>query len=231
MLPQANPWRLISPPLPTPDASCPTTTCVTVWNATRPIRVRSRPEADRSRGIGRSAVKRATVRAGITCASCQRRISPQVVTSTSPSRGLFWHPTRRLSGSARCHGAGIKSSVLDPESPSAIRFQGTTLTRSRCYIESDMQLDCVTCHNPHRDAETSTKWYESRCLQCHSPAGAPSNHKGSRTNVISKGRVTSCPVQPATGCIACHMPKRKSAVAHTAFTDHFIRVHRELEAE
>ena len=38
----------------------------------------------------------------------------------------------------------------------------------------------------------------------------------------------SCPVQPERGCIGCHMPRIEIPTAHTAFTDHFIRVHREL---
>jgi hypothetical protein len=33
-----------------------------------------------------------------------------------------------------------------------------------------------------------------------------------------------CPVQPKNGCIDCHMPKVQTPVAHTRFTDHFIRV-------
>jgi hypothetical protein len=35
-----------------------------------------------------------------------------------------------------------------------------------------------------------------------------------------------CPVNPVTDCLDCHMPKNPSAVPHTIFTDHHIRVHR-----
>ena len=41
-------------------------------------------------------------------------------------------------------------------------------------------------------------------------------------------RATICPVNPATGCISCHMPTVKGVIPHSPFTDHFIRVHREL---
>jgi tetratricopeptide (TPR) repeat protein len=123
---------------------------------------------------------------------------------------------------ATCHSPRNKRSEFDPESPDAVRFQGTTLTKSRCFIESDNKLDCVTCHNPHRNAETAPAWYESRCLQCHSPGGGP--RKGDSR--ASPDGPSSCPVEPGGRCIACHMPRRKTTMAHTAFTDHDIRVHR-----
>jgi len=42
------------------------------------------------------------------------------------------------------------------------------------------------------------------------------------------GKMTAnpCPVEPARNCIECHMPKVKTPMAHSLFTDHFIRVHR-----
>ena len=131
---------------------------------------------------------------------------------------------------AQCHSPRRNSILLDPESPSSVRFQGTTLTRSRCYIESEMKLDCVTCHNPHRDAEASSQWYESRCLQCHSRDNTTVSGNGGAASGAATGRPTSCPVRPTTRCIACHMPKRETTMAHTTFTDHFIRVHREPDA-
>jgi tetratricopeptide (TPR) repeat protein len=126
---------------------------------------------------------------------------------------------------AECHSPTKAGSRLMPGSPDSIRFQGVTLTWSRCYQESQERLDCVTCHNPHRDAETSTAWYESRCLRCHSSVAPTVKRAGSSTIAIESGDRTSCPVQPARGCIKCHMPKLESTVLHTPFTDHFIRVH------
>ncbi len=128
---------------------------------------------------------------------------------------------------AECHSQKKTGRQLTPGSPDSVRFQGVTLTWSRCYEESGRKLNCVTCHNPHRNAESTPKSYESRCLHCHSSAGATVN-RGGGTNT---GGQTSCPVQPASGCIACHMPKKQTDVAHMSFTDHFIRVHREAEPE
>ena len=45
---------------------------------------------------------------------------------------------------------------VSPEESTAVRFQATTLTWSRCYSESDNALDCVTCHDPHRNVIKST---------------------------------------------------------------------------
>ncbi len=67
---------------------------------------------------------------------------------------------------AECHSP--RGQEVARDDPMAVRFQGTTLTWSRCYTESGEALDCVTCHNPHRDASTSAAHYEARCLECHS---------------------------------------------------------------
>ncbi len=103
----------------------------------------------------------------------------------------------------------------------AVRFQASTLVKSRCYTDGDRKLDCVTCHDPHQDAETRLAWYESRCLQCHSPRNAPGRNDAEAT----ASRSAPCPVQPTGGCIDCHMPSTHANLAHVAFTDHYIRVH------
>jgi hypothetical protein len=126
---------------------------------------------------------------------------------------------------AECHSPTKTGVTLTPGSPDSIRFQGTTLTWSRCYKESDHKLDCVTCHNPHRNADTSMQWYESRCLRCHSSVGASANRTPTPPIATESGGQTQCPIQPASGCIKCHMPKLETAMLHTAFVDHFIRVH------
>jgi Cytochrome c554 and c-prime len=129
---------------------------------------------------------------------------------------------------AECHSPTKTGRNLTPDEPDAVRFQGTTLTWSRCYQESGDQLDCVTCHNPHRNAETATGWYESRCLQCHSAIGPAASRVSDAARKAETGGQTSCPVQPETGCIECHMPKTGTPMAHMRdLTDHFIRVHRE----
>ena len=79
--------------------------------------------------------------------------------------------------------------------------------------------------------------HESKCLSCHPGAGKAGAEVGRRLD-SSAGRSrrsalaepsghTTCPVNPSTGCIGCHMPGVKDVVPHSLFTDHYIRVHRD----
>ena len=130
---------------------------------------------------------------------------------------------------AECHSPRGKTVVRNDHS---VRFQGTTLTWSRCYTESNNRLDCATCHNPHQNVSTATARYEAKCLVCHTSSQTNDNSKHNERlrqfDLAAVPQATSCPVNPTTGCIACHMPTVKGIIPHSSFTDHFIRVHREI---
>ena len=55
--------------------------------------------------------------------------------------------------------------------------------------------------------------YESACLSCH----------GASPQV-------TCPVSSRQGCIECHMPKVVDEGQHVPWTDHWIRVRKELKS-
>ena len=141
---------------------------------------------------------------------------------------------------AKCHGLRQPDIPDVPRTdPTWLRFQSLGLTWSRCYTESDQTLGCVTCHDPHRTTETSAAWYEAKCLSCHAP-DPTANSTDSSTSPVSARRAskrrdaaaakltrTICPVNPAHGCIDCHLPRVWVQSTHSFKSDHFIRIHDE----
>ena len=111
---------------------------------------------------------------------------------------------------ADCHVVGSTPHIIAaPGDPEFVRSPGLTLTFSRCYTESDGELSCLTCHDPHRDDNDPVAFYEAKCLSCHSQKNTSQ---------------TACRVNPSTNCLQCHMPKILVAVLHSSLTDHYIRV-------
>jgi hypothetical protein len=140
----------------------------------------------------------------------------------------------------QCHNMQRPEIITAPRTdPVWLRFQSQTLTWSRCYTESAGALSCVTCHDPHRNVDRSAARNEARCLTCHGgpatrPAGSPSPSSPAEPAHPAPGKPptrtmkTVCPVNPAKGCIECHMPRTWQQGTHSFKTDHFIRVHDSL---
>jgi tetratricopeptide (TPR) repeat protein len=75
------------------------------------------------------------------------------------------------------------------------------LRKSACFRTS--QMTCTTCHDPHQ--VQATEHYSAVCRTCHAAAH--------RTEKLA-----------STGCIDCHMPKRRAEDAvHVVMTDHYIQ--------
>lgn len=132
------------------------------------------------------------------------------------ARPRLFSAVRQVKLCAQCH-SPKGNVVVHPDDPTTVRFQALHFVKSRCFTESDGALKCVTCHDPHRNAETSPRFYESKCLSCH----------GARPKGDVAKAAAVCSVNPATDCLNCHMPVEKVAIPHATFSDHHIRVHRE----
>jgi Flp pilus assembly protein TadD len=81
------------------------------------------------------------------------------------------------------------------------------LRRSRCFLRSNNKLLCTTCHDPHRALRgtEAEKHYTAACRACHTEVHSDAPNR-------------------RTGCVACHMPKRRTDDAvHVVITDHWIR--------
>ena len=92
------------------------------------------------------------------------------------------------------------------------RFQPVGMLRSKCYLASNRQMKCSTCHDPHQSVHgISQSDHEKSCIQCHDTSD--SSH-------------TICPVSSESNCIKCHMPTVPQEQG-IEFHDHWIRIHKE----
>ena len=136
---------------------------------------------------------------------------PRLNRRTWPSPALRWpgaSPSSRSAASATIP-ARSRSSLADERDRDPV--SGIVADLEPMLHRERRKLDCVTCHNPHRDADTKARHYEAKCLGCHSDETPAKSH-------------SICPIQPKSGCVSCHMPKETSPIPHSRFTDHYIRV-------
>lgn len=116
-------------------------------------------------------------------------------------------------------------SLYAMEKPASNEMIGLTshvgrMKASECFRSSLAQgnpMDCVTCHDPHSGfRQAGPEYFNATCRTCHESANLIERLAGS----------TSLPDhQESSNCISCHMPKAGiSKVAHSDFTDHWIRV-------
>ena len=131
----------------------------------------------------------------------------------------------RFCGECHRHPDGPHPAEIRRGDPMLARFQPIGLSLSRCYVQSDGKLSCVTCHDPHSRPSVNRGEYDSICLNCHG------EHTGSPE--LSPNRVQSavdCPVSPRDRCVECHMPRvAVDSGKHLRFSDHWIRIHRKDE--
>lgn len=161
------------------------------------------------------------MRPGISCERCHGPGSNHIEAArrgterTLLASGIF-NPGR-LSSKAQigmcgqCHRLATPGTGDEPEleSPVTVRFAPISLTASRCYRASG-KIACLTCHNPHADAEPRTDFsYSEKCLTCHANTRKP---------------IKFCRRVERENCLPCHM-RQASLSPYLRFTDHRIRVY------
>ncbi len=111
--------------------------------------------------------------------------------------------------------SSVESVFVKAANAGNTRFFGQVeqMHASRCFRDSQGQMGCISCHDPHQlpDPLEKVPYYRDRCLECHA-------NKGCSLPVAARharGRDDDC--------IACHMPRSANEqVPHVATTLHLI---------
>ena len=136
-------------------------------------------------------------------------------------------PARITTLCGYCHRTSQNSDMHDPHNSADLpRFQGVALERSLCYQKSG-SLSCLSCHNPHTDADTNRSHNDAVCLTCHAskPPRPPGERPAFSVKTVHDPQGVPCPVNPRKDCTGCHMPQQTIALGPgVRYTNHWIKV-------
>ena len=169
------------------------------------------------------------IQPGVQCSRCHQEGEDHLRTANVGSPELArprWKELSPLDSIRRCGECHRRDDQMTPyelrtSNLLLVRFAPVGISQSRCFTEQDqlsppdtggkLRLDCSTCHDPHRAAETSPEFYSERCMACHTGQA---------------GRAAGCSDKSTSqNCLDCHMPKIE-VQPHLRFTDHWIRIRR-----
>lgn len=112
----------------------------------------------------------------------------------------------------------IKDRSISQSDRFEINHHPYRLEQSRCFVESEGKLGCLTCHDPHKKIKPSERaaHYRKACLSCH----------GDGRGGLALGGDAQDKHPTLRGdddCTLCHMPERRTQdVIHVTMTDHLI---------
>lgn len=142
---------------------------------------------------------------GVGCESCHGsgdahvRAARAGKVEQAPMESLSKLPGKELNlRCGKCHGSPADVAAAHLPADVTNRMQTYGLMESKCFQKSPETLSCITCHNPHENAKIATReplFYERACLKCHSKPAESQK---------------TCPVNPTSSCVSCHMPSRKA---------------------
>ena len=141
---------------------------------------------------------------GVRCEACH---GPGAVHAASPAANNINNP-RRLTATqlndlcGQCHRMPLPAAT-NFDNPWNVRHQPVYLSQSACFLKSQGQLSCLSCHHPHQDSKPAAN---TQCVSCH----AKPKHL---TSVSNKS------------CVACHMPVVNPSPL-LGFTNHWIGIYR-----
>ena len=98
----------------------------------------------------------------------------------------------------------------DREDRFEINHHAYRFTQSECYLRSEGELSCISCHDPHVKPESAAfrQKVDGVCSECHADPGA--------LHADDTG-------WDANDCATCHMPRTRTGdVVHVTMTDHRI---------
>jgi hypothetical protein len=160
----------------------------------------------------------ATMKPGLSCEHCHVGAGAHLNAMMQGDASVFPPDLKKLSSEdlsnfcGQCHRTWELVVRAGWRGTANVRFQPYRMAMSKCFDGNDPRISCIACHDPHEKVVRDAKYYDSKCLACHSAAAS-----------MAAPHAKVCPVAK-TNCASCHMPKVPFPGGHFVFSDHDIRV-------
>ncbi|GAB5404871.1 MAG: hypothetical protein Aurels2KO_31020 [Aureliella sp.] len=161
---------------------------------------------------------------GDVCMQCHLQPSSQILSEQvrEDRTNYSYRPGEPLASYRAMLDYGTDAERLQGKSSGEERFEinhhAYRLRQSSCFLESSGEMQCTSCHDPHRKVSTASRLehYRSACVKCHAVSDCePAVEIETHASETSTAQLADC--------AGCHMPiKRSHDVIHATMTDHKI---------